>query len=379
MPRPDHLYRKLLEDLRRQAVNSFVAGETLPSQRALAFMHGVGQATVNRALQTLEKEGLVRASPRIGWVRTEGGKRRAQTSPGLRIGILTRRNQAEVERGGNPIYAALREEAARRGWETVFHTNPRQHHPTPGRNRLELSRVAWNSFDVALVVEVEDAQNLDDSLLKKRRVIVVDSDATPFGLDSVIFDDHETGRLAARHFFELGHRSFAVGYEVNEPGWPCEGTWMTRRHGFEAESGRLGGVIEPEALVMLGRHRERYSAVQVAKDLVARWQSMPDAKRPTAFFSVEGHILAALIEALAAKGLRVPADLSVITVDWGSVQNAKHGLRYTNVRLDLQTLVRRTLDAAAGKTSEKDAQHTTPRLHLTPVVLEEGNTTAPRR
>jgi DNA-binding transcriptional MocR family regulator len=69
VPRPDHLYRDVLAGLRQQFLASYAPGEKVPSQRELALMHGVGQATVHRALQALEKEGLVRARPRMNWER----------------------------------------------------------------------------------------------------------------------------------------------------------------------------------------------------------------------------------------------------------------------------------------------------------------------
>src|SRR5476651_1322411 len=101
MARSDLLYQNLLDTLRQQFIASFMPGETLPSQRALALMHGVGQATVNRALHTLAREGMVKARPRLGWVRgsahalteVKRGKQR-----GLRIGIITRRGLGELDK-----------------------------------------------------------------------------------------------------------------------------------------------------------------------------------------------------------------------------------------------------------------------------------------
>src|SRR5579864_931605 len=121
MPRPDQLYQYLLIELRRQVLQSFVPGETLPSQRALADMHGVGQATVHRALSTLVKEGLVEARPRMGWLRSQQkGARKAKwvSEKALRVGIISRRGKNEFAQ--YEIYAALEKEAKRRDCEVVF-------------------------------------------------------------------------------------------------------------------------------------------------------------------------------------------------------------------------------------------------------------------
>lgn len=231
MPRPDNIFQQAIGEIRSQIRNSFAPGEALPSQRALSEMHGIGQATVHRILHQLAREGLVRPRPRRGWTRVGHAEARApQKRPPprsrkagrTRVGLITRRGEPELNRVGTGVlYGALQEEATRRGDELVFVTNRRIHHPTPARNRIELARVPWNRFEVALLVEVEDSVTLSDPLLRRRAVLAVDQDATLFGLDSVSFDDVGAGRQVARHLFELGHRRFAVTDEVNDPGWPA--------------------------------------------------------------------------------------------------------------------------------------------------------------
>lgn len=378
MPRPDHLYRKMLDELRRQITSSFSGGETLPSQRVLAYMHGAGQATIHRALGQLSKEGLVEARPRLGWMRV-GEKQSARTRL-KSLGIVTRRNLREVHSKGNPIFEALMAEASRRGLANVLHTNPKQHHPTPGRNRLELSRVAWNSFDVALLVELEDAITLSDPLLRAHPVLSVDLDATVYGHSSVTFDDVAAGRLSARHLYELGHRRFSVVDEVNDPGWPAEATWMVRRQAFEAEVGRLGGVIHPLWRIPTGRHARNEG---LAAATVKRWLEFPDGRRPTALFAVDPSPLLAVIKEMEAHGLRVPRDLSIMTVQWhDSVNVSAPARRYTRVELDPRDLVRRTFDAAEDVLARFVKAASTPggaeaKLYTAPAVLAEGMTTAP--
>lgn len=385
MPRPDHLYQKLLDELRRQVLASFSPGDTLPSQRALAYMHGVGQATVHRALGQLAKEGLTEARPRLGWVRAGKPKTaeasRGRRGPALRaVGVLTRRSRLEVDKRGNPLFGDIEAEARRRGIGTVFHTNPKQHHPTPARNRLELSRVPWNAFDAALLVEVEDALTLGDPLLKRHAVLSVDLDATVYGLSSVTFDDIGAGRLAARHLFELGHRRFAITDEVNEVGWPTEATWTARRHGFEAEVGRLGGVIHPLWRVAVGRHSRGSIPGPVAKESVRNWLNFPPQLRPTALFAVDQSPLAAIVEELAEKNLRVPKDLSMITVGWADSPTDRSGLKYTCIEMDPVALARRALDAAADlaeRVAQRPPDAGDPRLYTAPVILVPGTTAVP--
>ena len=139
---------------------------------------------------------------------------------------------------------------------------------------MNSAKVAWNSFDVGLLVELEDAQTLSDPMLKQRPVLAVDLDATEFGIESVTFDDYGAGRLAARHLFELGHRRFAVTDEINDPGWPAEITWLARRHGFEAEAGRLGGCIWPQWRIPSARSRNSLIMSEMTRSIADSWAAM---------------------------------------------------------------------------------------------------------
>lgn len=371
MARPDQLFRRLLEDLRRQIEDSFAPGEKLPSQRLLAEMHGAGQATVTRAMAALAREGLVLSRPRVGWARTarqDMPKKRA-----FRCGLITRRSEREF--AAHLLYGALRAEAQRRGVDLIVCPNPRAHHPTPGRNRLELARVPWNRFEVCFLVEVEDARTLADSLLRARRVLAVDQDATEFGLDSVCFDDTAAGRLAAQHLLSLGHRRLAVADEVNAVGWPCEPTWMKRRHGFESQVGRQGGVLRPEWRLALSRRgsREALSGVQA---WVGRWKQLDRRDRPTAIFLTDDSIIPAVMGAVEAAGARIPRDLSLITLTWHAAP--KHGNRQlTHVKLDVASLARHAFQTAEKMAAEKrplNSQPRTGRLALVPGFLVPGET-----
>jgi DNA-binding LacI/PurR family transcriptional regulator len=373
MPRPDHVYQKLLTELRKQVHESFAPGDALPSQRALAYMYGVGQATVHRALRELSKAGVLEVKPRLGWIRASKDPRAPATRTVQRLGLLTRRGAAELSTTNYALYRDIRAAAAQRNIELVVHANPRTHHPTPGRNRLELSRVPWTRMDVALLVEVEDAATLADPLLKQHRVLAVDLDATQFGLPSVTFDDYGAGRTAARHFWEMGHRRFALVDEVNEPGWPSELTWMARRHGFESEIGRLGGVIHPAFRIPGFRSGRRASLAEEVRRCMAAWWNFPAAERPTALFAIDEAVLPFVHAELAAAGLQVPRDLSVIVANWDPVVDTERSLRYTSLHLDLATLVRRAFDIAA----QLAAAPLEARLYTAPVLLMPGNTVTP--
>jgi DNA-binding transcriptional regulator YhcF (GntR family) len=378
VPRPNPLFQNLLIELRRLILQSYAPGEALPSQRALADMHGVGQTTAHRALSTLEREGLIEVRSRFNWQRSMKGStqknHRLSVTP-LRVGVISRRNQRQINEDWT--YQLLRREIEQRGWSVVWVPNPKQHHPMPRQNQIELRRVPWNLWDVALLFEVEDIATLDSPILKKHRVLSMDCDATPFGIESVTFDDFGAGRYAAKHLFELGHRRFALIEEFNGPGWPAEATWMQRAIGFQVEVGRLGGCIRPEYRIPASRKlNEDFKDHESGPRAVEAWMALPPKLRPTALFAVSLSPVPGMLNALRQNGLSVPRDLSIFTLSW-SGPPALDDLNFTYIQLDFHGLVNRTLDVAAVLASRESTTVQKPALHLNSILLVPGNTTTP--
>lgn len=395
--RRDRQFQEVLELLRRQIESSFSPGESLPSKRELAAMHGVSSTTIQNALKTLAKERCVQIVPRVGCIRANA---RGVTSRGLKrkkltVGLLSRRPVKYWPR--NEIYPALLNEAARRGIEVVPVANPNPYRRSAGRHRIELAKAPWNTFDVGLLVEADETIGASDPMLRTRRVLAVDNDATRHGIDSVAFADMHGGALAARHLLELGHMRFAVTDEFNEEGYPGDPAWMARRYGFESAVSEAGGVLLRQwRLPVPRRGRPGWSGGGLGtgahhhfvKATVAAWASAPPSQRPTAFFSLSDNPLneGRLLEELERHGLRVPRDLSLIIVTWGGkifggTEPEVNGMRLTCIDFDLAALVRRVFDAAVELAGRKPRRGRTrpdaPRLFLAPAALMPGQSTAP--
>lgn len=403
MPRNDRLYRALLEELRRQVTSGYQPGEPIPSQRALAEMHGVGLATVHRALRTLGEEGLVESRRGSGVIRCEGKKpkSRKRKSRGLRIGVLTRRTETEWirKRDNLPHYTAINDEAERRGMKLVWVTNLKEHHPTPARNRVEIARVPWNEFDVGLLIEVEDSDTLTHPAVHKHKLIAVDQDATPLGIHSVSFDDRGLGAFVARQLWDLGHRRFAVTDEVSGVNWPWENAWLVRRHAFIETIGRLGGMMRGEYRVCVPNHGRGtgLSPEMVASRTADCWANLERGLRPTALFATNPGIVPRLLRELKRYDIRVPRDLSIVSVTWHqedrtdqrrktsrpSPTETGESLLMTRIQLDLPALARRVLDTAEDLAADRPIRGGVPAgsvvgndafLVTAPYVLKEGET-----
>jgi LacI family transcriptional regulator len=121
---------------------------------------------------------------------------------------------------------------------------------------------------------------------------------------SVTMDDAAAGRLAVGHLAGLGHRR--IGYLGGRPD-----TDVGRRR----EDGYRGAMADArlpvdEAWLLAGDYTERTAAA-----LGAALLALPPATRPTAIYTVSLATALGLLEAAREAGCRVPADLSIVTID----------------------------------------------------------------
>ena len=381
MSRPNQLFQHLVAQLQQHLSASFTAGEQIPSTRALAAMYGVGTMTAHRALQQLTARGLIAKHASMGWVRAKRRTpaRSAQNDRPLRIGVISALTRAEWAK--NKFYAQMAAEAVRRGLELVESPNPHADRSTPARSRVDLARVPWNHFDLALLIDVEDSVTLSDRRLAKKKVLVVDRDATVYGLNSVTFDNAGAGRIAAQHLYDLGHRRFAVTDEVSDPGWPSEQTWLARRHGFEAMCGYLGGCIRPEWRLLIphkGLQAYRFAHLRATID---HWLSQPVKRRPTALFAFDEAFARIAAEEFERRNVKVPRDVSIVTISGQYGAPPKSGQDFTLVWLDMNALARRIFDTATDLAATPSAWNpdapNAPTLYRSPVLLVPGRSSAP--
>lgn len=121
-------------------------------------------------------------------------------------------------------------------------------------------------------------------------------------LPSVRSDNVRGARLAVRHLHELGHRKIAhiTGPQENV-------LTHARREGMLAERTRLGLPVREEWIIRGDFSLE--SGRMAGKRILA----MDD--RPTAVFCASDQVAFGLMSTLAAHGLRVPEDISVVGFD----------------------------------------------------------------
>jgi DNA-binding LacI/PurR family transcriptional regulator len=217
--------------------------------------------------------------------------------------------------------------------------------------------------DGVLVMSLAPPEDEVDRLVRAGvRVVLVDARAR--GVPSVVTDDVEGGRIAARHLVALGHRRVAFIGEAPEN--ELAATSSTRREeGYRQVLASAGAPVDP-ALVLHGAH-DRSLARALARALLDR----PD--RPTAVFAASDVQAMGVRAAAEDLGLRVPEDLSIVGFD--DIELAGY-VGLTTVRQPLfesgRLGARLLLDALASD----DPQHEDSSTVL-PLALVERATTAP--
>jgi LacI family transcriptional regulator len=132
--------------------------------------------------------------------------------------------------------------------------------------------------------------------------VVVDRDLPPAVRVSRVLYDHQAGmRAAARHLLELGHRR--IGLTIGAPVRPSR----ERRLGLEAEFA-ASGLARTYTIADVGEF-----AAEPGERAVAGLLDAPDP--PTAIIVGSNQMLPGALRAIAARGLELPGDLSLVTCD----------------------------------------------------------------
>ncbi|MEU4233112.1 substrate-binding domain-containing protein [Nonomuraea sp. NPDC026600] len=182
--------------------------------------------------------------------------------------------------------------------------------------QLEQQRV------MGILITPVDAGNprLAELAARGTPVVLVDSAAT--GLQcSVAVDDRLGGHIAGSHLIERGHRKILF------VGGPQSIKQVADRHaGFtsavtEAGDTEPGGGVDPGGGMGPGGGVELVAwfmpALSVANGRSAgeRVAALPSGERPTAAFCANDLLALGFLQAMAARGLRVPDDMAIVGYD----------------------------------------------------------------
>jgi DNA-binding LacI/PurR family transcriptional regulator/DNA-binding transcriptional regulator YhcF (GntR family) len=373
MPAPDSSFNRLdrptsltarVEQLLREAIASGRFGDgRLPTEVELAEQLGVSRETVRLAAEVLQCEGLLVKIRRKGtFIRQPDFPEKIEARPSTALGYLqagyplpTRSLTGQSqEEGATRVVSGLMlqgamEEAGRAGYHLVVRHAP---HTQLGKAFQELSQqqrlrgVIIGSYGEEKLLRRVSGLGLPTVLL--------DHDTHLSGIHTVRDDSFQGARAAMLHLAELGHRSVAFA------------NWRQ----VELNPWRLQGYRQGLRDAGLPRRRSWELSVELTQDgaVDAVEQFLALKPRPTALYCFNNTLARFVLDALARRGLRVAADVSVLGGGGEDVpgltchQADWHQMGRTAVQILLRALA--------------DVGRQTPEHHLCLHAMRTGQTTA---
>lgn len=202
----------------------------------------------------------------------------------------------------NPFFAMLAhavEEACYQQGYSLILTNSGG---DPARELANINVLLGKQVDGLILAAVGLGSRDLEQVLRAAPVVVVDRDLPGVEGDALLVDNLGGGRQATQHLIELGHRRIGciTGPSTTTPS-------AERVTGYCAALAKAGIAVD-EALIARGdfQFAGGYAGAQM---LLA----LPEP--PTAIFACNDLMAMGTIAAAAAKGLRVPADLSIVGFD----------------------------------------------------------------
>jgi DNA-binding LacI/PurR family transcriptional regulator len=170
-----------------------------------------------------------------------------------------------------------------------------------------------------------------EALAARVPVVVIARALRSRAVDVVRTDDVAGARRAVDHLVQLGHRRI-----VHADGHRAPGA-AERRKGYR-DAMRAADLVREIALVRGGLTEE--DGERAAQDILA-------GAAPTAVVAFNDHCAAGLLATVRARGVDVPADLSIVGYDNSHVANLST-IALTTVAQDSDTIALRALERAVG-------------------------------
>lgn len=308
---PAPLHAKLREALLTQIVDSssLQPGDLLPSERELQSLLGLSRPTIRQAINALIQENLVQRVAGKGTFVLEPSTTRTPT--GL-VGLIASRPNYHFFYPQLAATFDMRVRQANYGMVMALH----------GDRANLLAEVVegllLSQHIVGLAITPPRFGDMRRIVQRLRRAnvpfVFIGRSSQEIQVDSVSPDNQQIGYQATRHLIDLGHRNIA------HMGFSDYSTGKARLEGYEwamAEVNQPARFVEiPEPISTVNSIEEETTSVRIAAP--ARETALTllaQSNRPTAVFCFNDIVAMGIYKAARELGLRIPEDLSLISVD----------------------------------------------------------------
>ena len=317
-------HRRIEEDIRRKVANSiWSVGDMLPSRRDLAKQYGVSTLTVERAVDSLIREGVLRSDDRRGtFVAGLGtGPAAAPTRPQLTVGmagtLFPKRDGAFEASDLNvqQIVRSIEEEFSGDDQGTIF------------TNRVPDSGPLWtlaetvqrslrDGVDGLIVIAIGQERNeIDAATTEVERsgipAVFVTSTELCRPIPHVVSDGADAGYQAARHLIDQGVGSLAFF-------GPASARWIDQRRAGTMLAGAHMGLEVPEFGRSPSTRTQPYAPHEAERTAyLAAQQALGSEVLPAGVVCANDSIALGLARAAKEAGRTLGEDLFLVGFDDG--------------------------------------------------------------
>lgn len=279
----------------------YAPGDRLPSTKDLSKQFEVSLVTVHRALQELVASGVLRRGQGRGTYVHEEYGRRAESSTGLRFGLVFHSESSLADYFHGQILEGVRQASDELGVDLVL-----LRFGEDWRNECQ-GYLYVNPYEAQLDRPVRYGQRTRAGRSGGFPTMVVGANFDRPGVSSIDTDNRDFGRQAVRHLYEMGHRK--IGY-VGGSGDVSND--RDRLSGFRETMTALGLTVDPSWVVQSPGFSLSAKG-RTALDEVLR--ASVEGHGPTALFAGGYYFALDAYQSAAAQGLKIPDAISVVAVD----------------------------------------------------------------
>lgn len=299
----EQITQELKERLQAQ---TYETGAFLPAERSLAEEFGVSRPTLRKALVPLIEAGLLVNQPGVGTriAPANGTHAKAlldhQTEARSDWRILALLLPDITNRFFIEVTEAIEYTALQRGYQLLL-CNSRHQASIEAAHIKQLAARGVDGVIIGHDPNQEPPETL--ALLEQAGIpfVFLFSNPRAARYDSIVLDEQSGVQQALKYLFSLGHREIAYCRTAGIVPHPRETAYRT--------------ILAEQGLTVRESHVLPFEKLEGAAGLDAVRKLLASKPKPTAVFAGNDHSALLLLKHLAALGVRVPKDLSVIGFD----------------------------------------------------------------
>ncbi len=223
-------------------------------------------------------------------------------------------------------------------------------------------------FDFAgLFISVPQKENLlEESIREAACPVILLNRTFDISCDQVVQNDYRAGVIAAEYLLGLGHRNFfLVGGPYLE-----SASCRFRMEGFQQTLAEEGIEMDPENVVEC--ELDLTSAYEAAKMCLKDRRD----QLPTAAFVNGNNMALGFLKLCDELGIRVPDDISVVTVDNPPIMGLP-GINLTTVSIPMETMVSEAVKVLKERIDDNSKKKRF--IVLQPELIVRGSSREPRK